>query len=82
MLILLLAAAVVLRVLWLNHVMRTTPSEAVKYADKPYTVDRVRGAYDKIQQRPIDFAAARPRRLDRRYIIVGGCGEFTDLWKV
>jgi len=58
----------------LNRTLATTPPEAKKLAIPTLTDEVIRKTYQRIQKDPIPWEKALPKRLDRRYIVVGGSG--------
>jgi len=76
---LLLVAAVVsvLALAWLyriNSAMRAVPDEATRMAPRRWTREEIRETYERMKKTPTDFAEHLPPCLDRRYLVVGGCG--------
>ena len=61
----------------LNRTLATTPPEAKKLAIPTLTDEVIRKTYQRIQKDPIPWEKALPKRLDRRYIVVGGSGRST-----
>ncbi len=76
-LLLLLAAVFTLHIVRLNYVMSRTPRAARAHALEPLTAERIRETYERVRGKGIDWRGKLPRRKERRYIIVGGSGEFS-----
>lgn len=72
------AIGVVLAALfWLyriNKAMKSTPWKAHQAAPRRWAADEIRAAYERVKEKPIDFAAHLPPKLARKYIVVGGSG--------
>lgn len=62
----------------LNKTLATTPPEAKKLAIPTLTDEVARETYQRVQRDPIPWEKSLPKRLDRRYIVVGGSGEIVD----
>lgn len=74
--------ACALTILYLYHANRaisTTPPEAEKLAQKPWTAEQRRDAYERAQKSPTDVRPFLFSKKDRRYVVVGGSGEFHDI---
>lgn len=71
------AIFLVLYMLRLNWVLSHTPQEVVDRAGEPLTRDYVRGVFERVKKDGIDWEEKLPPRKNRRYIVVGGSGEFT-----
>lgn len=59
----------------LDRTLATTPPEAKKLAIPTLTDEVARETYQRVQRNPIPWEKSLPKRLDRRYIVVGGSGE-------
>lgn len=73
--LLLLFVAFAAYVYRLNRTLATTPPEAKKLAISNLTDEVVRQTYQRVQRDPIPWEKSLPKRLDRRYIVVGGSGQ-------
>ena len=74
-----LAAGVLCLVLYalrLNWVLSHTPQEAAACAGEPLTKEYIQDAFERVKRDGIDWVGKLPPRKDRRYIVVGGSGEF------
>ncbi|KAI1382451.1 NAD(P)-binding protein [Hypoxylon crocopeplum] len=61
--------------LWkLNSAMKQTPPEVLAVSPHRWTEQEIRETYQRIKADPIDWTKALPPKLDRRYVITGGCG--------
>lgn len=69
-------AAVVLYLYRLNKAFATVPKEALAYSPHRWTDDEIRETYERVCREPVDFSTLLPPKLGRRYIVVGGSGEF------
>ncbi len=73
----LVVGAIAVIALWLyrqNTILQAVPKEIAQYAPRRWTRDEIRKTYDGLVQHPLDFKKRLPPKLERRYIIVGGCG--------
>ena len=75
-------AFVVVGTLWVygvNRTMNTVPPEALKVSPNSnrWTKEQMRETYERVKKNPIDIKKHLPPRLDRRYIVVGGSGQFS-----
>lgn len=59
----------------LNVMLKGTPAEA-RGIVTPWTEELRRKAYKELENNPVDWTADLPPKLDRRYIITGGNGEW------
>jgi hypothetical protein len=66
----------VLYLLKLNWVLSHTPREVVDRAGEPFTREYVRDVFERVKKDGLGSEAMLPPRKDRRYIVVGGSGEF------
>lgn len=62
----------------LNWVLSHTPQEVVDRAGEPLTRENVWDAFERVKKDGIDWEGKLPPRKDRRYIVVGGSGEFAE----
>jgi nucleoside-diphosphate-sugar epimerase len=69
---------VVLALIWyLRHVERglqAFPLEAEKLAPKRWSETEIKETYARLERDPIDFTPYLPKKLERRYVVVGGSG--------
>lgn len=75
------AGFVIGTVAWLIHVNRAmmcVPERAVAMSPRRWTREQIQAAYERVKKQPADFSRHLPPRLDRRYVVVGGSGEFVD----
>jgi len=75
------AAAAVFIVLYLwriNTILSRTPAEALKLSGPRWTPELLRETYARLERDPPDLYAKDklPPKLDRRYVVTGGSGEF------
>lgn len=62
--------------LWhVNRAISTTPEEAVKLRQKPWTTKQIEEAYEKAQISPTDVTPYLFSKKSRRYVVVGGSGK-------
>lgn len=75
-----LSGLLVCLVAYIAHLQRSfnPPSEAVKIAQKRWTVDSIRKRYDEIKDNFTDVKPSLPPKTGRRYVVVGGSG----LWSL
>lgn len=70
-------AVVVLLGLYLRHVHRaleSTPDEAHRRAQQPWTKEMIENEYQRVQKETTDVKPFLFDRKDRRYVVVGGSG--------
>ncbi|KAI1801848.1 NAD(P)-binding protein [Daldinia bambusicola] len=61
--------------LWkLNSALKQTPPEVFAVTPHRWTEQEIKEAYKRIEANPIDWTKHLPPRLNRRYIVTGGCG--------
>ncbi|KAI1639915.1 hypothetical protein F4809DRAFT_592798 [Biscogniauxia mediterranea] len=58
----------------LNRALKATPPEVLAVSPRRWTEDEIKATYARIKASPIDWTAHLPPKLDRRYVITGGCG--------
>jgi hypothetical protein len=63
----------------LNNVLDRTPEEITKVAEKPWTKEQLRAAYEKCQKERPNFTKYLPPKQNRRYIVFGGSGMISIL---
>lgn len=67
----------VLLVLYLVHVntgMKAVPEEAHRLSPTRWTEKEIRETYRQVCEKPVDVTPHLPKRLERRYVVVGGSG--------
>jgi hypothetical protein len=69
----------VLYLLKLNWVLSHTPQDVVDRARVPLTREYVQDVFERVKKDGIDWEGKLPPRKDRRYIVVGGSGEFIEV---
>ena len=82
MALLLLSVVIGLAAYYLNHVnsaMKAVPEEARNSSPRRWTVDEIKSAYQKMVEKPIDVTKSIPPKQTRRYVVVGGSGEFLPM---
>lgn len=76
-LIVLSICLVVVAILYFRHVnlaMTRVPELAQAFSFHRWTVDKIREAYRKTIESPIDIRKSLPPKQQRRYIVIGGSG--------
>lgn len=58
----------------LNSALKQTPPEVLKTSPNRWTDQEIKDTYQRINTKPIDWSHHLPPKLDRRYVITGGCG--------
>ncbi|KAI5921708.1 hypothetical protein F4810DRAFT_330546 [Camillea tinctor] len=58
----------------LNSALKATPREVLAVSPQRWTEDEIKKTYKRIRSSPIDWTNQLPPKLDRRYVITGGCG--------
>ena len=58
----------------LNCVITSSPPELANVAQKAWRSDEIRARHAHLLKSPPDYSSKLPPRLNRRYIVVGGCG--------
>ncbi len=61
-----------------NQQLSRTPEDVRRLAGPRWTPDLLQKTYERLRQHPIDYTHNLPPRLDRRYIVTGGSGEFSS----
>lgn len=77
------AVAVAAYLVRLNQLLRGTPDEVARLTPTRWTEDLLRETYRRLEADPIttsSYARRIPPKLERRYIITGGSGEFARPW--
>ncbi|KAL2270173.1 hypothetical protein VTJ83DRAFT_2357 [Remersonia thermophila] len=72
-----LIAAVLLPVVYLfraNSALKAVPDLMRKASPRRWTEEELQETYERVKKKPLDFTRLLPRRLDRRYVVVGGSG--------
>ncbi|SPQ18653.1 d657bd50-5801-4958-8e8f-dbf8fbb3b942 [Thermothielavioides terrestris] len=70
-------AALAITLAWLvrvNSAMQSVPEEISRLSPRRWTRKELRDTYERLKQKPVDFAKLLPPRLGRRYVVVGGSG--------
>lgn len=62
-----------------NQQLSGTPEEVRRLHEAPWTPDKLRKTYERLEKHPIDYTAKLPPKLDRRYVVTGGSGECFSL---
>jgi hypothetical protein len=65
----------------LNNLLLRTPDKIKELAHTRWTKDLLTETYKRLESRPITTASyvkRIPPKLERRYIVTGGSGEFTS----
>ena len=63
----------------LNRLLTMTPDDVRKLSPKRWTREKLVETYKRLEENPIttqSYAARIPPKLERRYIVTGGSGEF------
>lgn len=68
--------ALIVYAIRVDQVMRNTPPEALKHMPRFIDAEEIRSTYEDIKKNGIDFAKELPPRRERRYVVVGGSGEW------
>ncbi|KAI8958933.1 NAD(P)-binding protein [Daldinia sp. FL1419] len=72
-----IATLLVIGVAWiwkLNNAMKQTPPEVLAFSPHRWTEEEIKDTYKLVEANPIDWAKHLPAKLNRRYIVTGGCG--------
>lgn len=70
-------AALLALYLWkVNQLLLGTPDEIRQVAGQRWTPEQLRRVYERLQDEPIDHTDKLPPRLERRYVVTGGSGEW------
>lgn len=59
-----------------NQLLSGTPDEVRKLAGSRWTPNQLKDTYRRLQEKPIDYTDKLPPKLDRRYVVTGGSGEW------
>lgn len=65
----------------LNSIMFAVPEAVLKVSPHRWTDDEIRETYERVCKTPIDYGKVIPPKLERRYIVVGGSGEYLHSWQ-
>lgn len=79
----LVAAALGLAAWYLTHVntaMKRVPQESLALSPNRWTTQEIKAAYKKSIETPVDVEKSIPPKQSRRYVVVGGSGEWMQ-WK-
>lgn len=80
--ILWIAVALISLGLYLYHVnraMKQIPEEFHKSASNRWTTEKIREAFQKSLEKPVDVSKSIPPKQSRRYVVVGGAGTFDPM---
>ncbi|KAI1659678.1 NAD(P)-binding protein [Daldinia decipiens] len=72
-----IATLLVIGIAWiwkLNSALKQTPPEVLAVSPHRWTEQEIKDTYRRIEANPIDWVKQLPPRLNRRYIVTGGCG--------
>ncbi|RYP50376.1 hypothetical protein DL769_010956 [Monosporascus sp. CRB-8-3] len=58
----------------LNSALKKTPPEVLALSPNRWTDQGIKDTYQRIKEKSIDWSRHLPPKLDRRYVITGGCG--------
>jgi hypothetical protein len=64
----------------LNQLLKGTPEEVRKLSGSRWTAEQLRKTYDRLSAHPVDYIDQLPPKLERRYIVTGGSGEYQVAW--
>ncbi|KAI0012177.1 NAD(P)-binding protein [Xylariaceae sp. FL0662B] len=70
-------ALITIGIVWvwkLNTALKTTPPEVLAVSPHRWTEQEMKDTYQRVKANPIDWTKHLPPRLDRRYVVTGGCG--------
>jgi len=70
------AVGVLLYLVRVNRQLSGTPEEVRRLSRTRWTPDLLKATYEKLDRNPMDYAHKLPPKLDRRYVVTGGSGEF------
>lgn len=59
-----------------NQQLSGTPVEVKRLGGSRWTPELLEKTYERLQHEPIEYAHMLPPRLDRRYVVTGGSGEW------
>lgn len=59
-----------------NQLLSRTPDEVRKHSGPRWTPNQLKEMYQKLKDEPIDYTDKLPPKLDRRYVVTGGSGEW------
>lgn len=62
----------------IDRLLRRTPDEVKKLSGPRWTPEQLKERYDTLKERPMNYKHKLPPKLDRRYIVTGGSGEFVS----
>lgn len=64
-----------------NHGMTLVPDEALKFSPHRWTVEGIKKAYERNTDSSVDVTQHLPPKQNRRYVVVGGSGNYLFLEK-
>ncbi|KAI1100560.1 NAD(P)-binding protein [Jackrogersella minutella] len=67
-------AALVIYLFRVNQLLGGTPDEVRKLSGSRWTPAQLKGTYERLQEKPIDYTDKLPPKLQRRYVVTGGSG--------
>lgn len=73
----LLAVGLLLYLAFINNRMRGVPDNMRRLKQRRWTVELLQETYARLEKNPMNVQTTKdnlPPRLDRRYIVTGGCG--------
>lgn len=76
-----LATLLVLYIALINRRMRSVPDDVLKLKQATWTEKMLKETYARLEKDPVNVETTKdglPPKLDRRYIITGGCGMFSQ----
>ncbi|KAJ4258160.1 hypothetical protein NW762_008301 [Fusarium torreyae] len=72
--LLVLATTLLLYLVRINHLLKSTPPEVRRLSNERWTPELLRKVYNDLEKHPVDYNNKLPPKLDRRYIVTGGNG--------
>lgn len=77
----LVALTLALYLYHVNHGMTLVPDEALKFSPHRWTVEGIKKAYERNTDSSVDVTQHLPPKQNRRYVVVGGSGNYLFLEK-
>ena len=68
--------SLVLYLLRIDQLLRRTPDEVKQLSGPRWTRAQLQKTYERLKETPISYNDKLPPKLDRRYVITGGSGEW------
>lgn len=59
-----------------NQQLSGTPDEVRRLSGPRWTPDLLKKTYERLQRHRIEYTHKLPPKLDRRYVVTGGSGEY------